>query len=92
MRVFHCTRAALAGLLAVAVLTASADRASAQSSPDSAFTIYVRGTAVGNETVTVTESPDGLRLTHHNPVFEQQMKVARDIMKKRRAVLRELAK
>lgn len=40
----------------------------------------------------VTESPDGLRITLHNPQFEAQMKAARDIMKKRRAVLRELAK
>ena len=40
----------------------------------------------------VTESPDGLRITLHNPEFEAQMKAARDIMKKRRAVLRELAK
>lgn len=40
----------------------------------------------------LTESPDGLRLTVHNPEFEAQMSVARDIMKKRRAVLRELAK
>ncbi len=40
----------------------------------------------------LTDSPDGVRLTAHNPEFEAQMKVARDIMKKRRAVLRELAK
>jgi putative addiction module antidote len=40
----------------------------------------------------LTDSPDGLRLTVHNPKFEVQMKAARDIMKKRRAVLRELAK
>lgn len=40
----------------------------------------------------VTESPDGLRITLHNPEFEAQMKAARTIMKKRRAVLRELAK
>lgn len=40
----------------------------------------------------LTDSPDGLRLTVHNPEFEAQMKVARDIMKKRRSVLRELAK
>jgi len=42
--------------------------------------------------VYVTDSPDGLRLTVHNPEFEAQMKAARGIMKKRRAVLRELAK
>lgn len=40
----------------------------------------------------LTESPDGLRITVNNPEFEAQMKAARDIMKERRAVLRELAK
>jgi putative addiction module antidote len=40
----------------------------------------------------LTESPDGLRITVHNPEFEAQMKAAREIMKDRRAVLRELAK
>ena len=40
----------------------------------------------------VTETPDGLRITTHNPEFEAQMRVAREIMKERRAVLHELAK
>ncbi len=40
----------------------------------------------------LTDSPDGMRLTVHNPEFETQMRAARDIMKSRRAVLRELAK
>ena len=40
----------------------------------------------------VTESPDGLRITTHNPEFEAQMRVAREIMKERQAVLHELAK
>jgi putative addiction module antidote len=40
----------------------------------------------------VTETPDGLRITKHNPAFAEQMQAARDIMKKRRAVLHELAK
>ena len=40
----------------------------------------------------LTDSPDGLRITIHNPEFEAQMRVARDIMKERRAVLHELAK
>ena len=40
----------------------------------------------------LTDSPDGLRITVHNPEFAAQMQVARDIMKKRRAVLHELAK
>jgi putative addiction module antidote len=38
------------------------------------------------------ETPDGYRITPHDPVFEQQMAVARGIMHDRRAVLRELAK
>ena len=40
----------------------------------------------------VTDSPDGLRITTHNPEFEAQMKLAREIMRERRAVLHELAK
>ncbi len=40
----------------------------------------------------LTDSPDGVRITPHDPVFEGQMQAARDIMKARRAVLRELAK
>ena len=44
------------------------------------------------DTVYLTESPDGYRLTPYNPEFETQMEAARRIMKKRRAVLRELAK
>jgi putative addiction module antidote len=44
------------------------------------------------DVVHVTDTPDGLRLTPHDPVFETQMEQARRIMKERRAVLRELAK
>jgi putative addiction module antidote len=40
----------------------------------------------------ITESPDGYRLTPYNPVFEGQIVAARKVMKKRRAALRELAK
>lgn len=40
----------------------------------------------------VTQTPDGLRITTHNPEFEEQMRLAKSIMKERRAVLRELAK
>ncbi len=40
----------------------------------------------------ITEAPDGYRITPHSPEFEAQMKMARKIMKERRAVLRELAK
>ena len=44
------------------------------------------------DSVYLTESPDGYRLTPYNPEFEQQMDTARKIMKRRRAALRELAK
>ncbi len=44
------------------------------------------------DTVYLTDSPDGVRLTMSDPAFEEQMKAAREIMKSRRAVLRELAK
>ena len=40
----------------------------------------------------VTDSPDGLRITSHDPAFESQMRVARELMKERRNVLHELAK
>lgn len=39
-----------------------------------------------------TESPDGYRLTPYNPEFEAKMLAAEKIMRKRRNVLRELAK
>ena len=44
------------------------------------------------DTLYLTDSPDGMRVTPHDPVFEGQMRQARDIMKARRPVLRELAK
>ncbi len=44
------------------------------------------------DTLYLTDSPDGMRITPHDPVFEGQMLTARDIMKSRRAVLRELAR
>ena len=42
--------------------------------------------------IDLTESPDGYRLTAYDPEFEKQMEIARDVMKRRRNVLRELAK
>ena len=42
--------------------------------------------------LSVVETPNGLRLSAHDPAFEAQMTAARKIMKDRRAVLRELAK
>jgi putative addiction module antidote len=40
----------------------------------------------------VLETPNGIELTPYDPEFEQQMETARNDMKKRRGVLRELAK
>jgi putative addiction module antidote len=40
----------------------------------------------------LSESPSGVRLTVTNPEFEAQMEKAREIMKRRRNVLAELAK
>lgn len=44
------------------------------------------------DTIFLTEAPGGYRVTPYDPDFEQQMTRARRIMKKRRNVLRELAK
>jgi putative addiction module antidote len=44
------------------------------------------------DSIHLTESPEGFRLTAYDPEFERQMNAAEDIMKRRRNVLRELAK
>jgi putative addiction module antidote len=44
------------------------------------------------DAVFLTESPDGYRISPYDPAFEKQMKAAERIMKKRRNVLRALAK
>jgi len=44
------------------------------------------------DVVFLTESPDGYRISPYDPVFEKQMLAAERIMKKRRNVLRALAK
>jgi putative addiction module antidote len=44
------------------------------------------------DTLYLTEAPDGYRITTFDPEFENDMKLARRIMRKRRNVLRELAK
>ena len=45
-----------------------------------------------DDTLFLIETPDGYRITPHDPEFEAQMAAARQLMKERRAVLRELAK
>lgn len=44
------------------------------------------------DTLFVTDAANGVTLTAYSPEFETQMDAARRIMKKRRSVLRELAK
>jgi putative addiction module antidote len=44
------------------------------------------------DTVFATDAPGGVMLTSYSPEFERQMSLARGVMKKRRNVLRELAK
>jgi putative addiction module antidote len=45
-----------------------------------------------DDTVYLTEAVGGVRLTPYDPVFERQMNAARKVMRKRRNLLRELAK
>jgi putative addiction module antidote len=40
----------------------------------------------------ITRSPEGYRVTRNDPDFERRMTLAREIMRKRHNVLRELAK
>lgn len=40
----------------------------------------------------LTESPEGFRITPYDPEFEEDMALARQVMRKRRDLLRELAK
>jgi putative addiction module antidote len=44
------------------------------------------------DTVFVTDASNGIHLSPYDPDFEAQMGAARAVMKKRRNVLRELAK
>jgi putative addiction module antidote len=44
------------------------------------------------DSVHLTDSPEGYRLTPYDPDFERTFAVAKEVMKDRRAVLRELAK
>ncbi len=44
------------------------------------------------DTLFLTDAADGVMLTPYSPAFESQMAAARSVMKRRRQVLRELAK
>ncbi|OHC83351.1 MAG: transcriptional regulator [Rhodospirillales bacterium RIFCSPLOWO2_12_FULL_67_15] len=54
--------------------------------------VLARLKAEKGDVVFLTETPDGFRLTPYDSEFERQMKIARDVLKRRRAALRELAK
>ena len=54
--------------------------------------VLARLKLVKGDTVFLTEVANGITLTPYDPEFEAQMTEARRIMKKRRDVLRELAK
>lgn len=47
---------------------------------------------VKGDSVFLTESVDGFRITPYDPDFEEQMSLARKFMRDRRDALRELAK
>jgi len=44
------------------------------------------------DTLYVSETPDGVRITANNPAFEAQMAIAEQIMREDRDILRVLAK
>jgi putative addiction module antidote len=44
------------------------------------------------DTIYLTESPEGFRITPHDPNFETQMVAAEEVMRENRDVLRLLAK
>jgi putative addiction module antidote len=44
------------------------------------------------DSVFLTEAPDGFRITPYDPGFEEDMALAREVMRRRRDLLRELAK
>lgn len=49
------------------------------------------GVAQG-DTLVVIKTPSGVELRAGDPTFEAQLEVARDVMRRRRSALRELAK
>jgi putative addiction module antidote len=44
------------------------------------------------DTLYLTESPEGYRLTPYNPAFDRQMKTAESLMRRYKDALHELAK
>jgi putative addiction module antidote len=54
--------------------------------------VLTRSRIAEGDTLHVVDTADGLRLVRHNPEFARQMEVAREVMRRRSGVLRELAK
>lgn len=54
--------------------------------------VLLRLKVAKGDSVFLTESPDGVRITPYDPEFEEQMALARRFMRERRDVLRELSK
>jgi len=54
--------------------------------------VRARMKLASGDTVYLTETPDGYKITPYDPEFGRQMDVARKVMKNRRAALHELAK
>jgi putative addiction module antidote len=54
--------------------------------------VLTRLKIVKGDTVFLTESPEGYRITPYDPEFERQMELARRVTRERRNVLKELAK
>ncbi len=54
--------------------------------------VLTRLKLVKGDAVFLTESPDGVRLTPYDPEFEEDMAIARRVMRDNRDALRELAK
>lgn len=44
------------------------------------------------DTLSISDVPGGVTISRYDPAFEQQMTAAREVMKRRRNALRELAK
>ena len=49
------------------------------------------GVELGDQ-ISFTQTPSGLNLTRYDPEFSEKVEVAREVMKRRRNALRELAK
>ena len=54
--------------------------------------VLTRLKVMKGDSIFLTESPEGFRITPYDPDFERQMGLARKVMRERRDVLRELAK